>query len=286
MKNFKWINVLKGFGMGTSDLVPGVSGGTIALLLGIYDGFISSISGLFSRRFWPSLKYLLPIIIGMLLAIGILSNLFNYLLSTHEIPTMFFFTGLIIGIIPYLLKVSRFKSTFKAKHYIVVLVGIAILVIMTLLNGGDKHTGETLSLSTSLIIKYYIAGICASSAMLLPGISGSFMLLIFGAYGTVMFAISELVKFNFNALPILLIVGLGILTGFLVSSKLIQYLLHHHTTMTFALIIGFVIGSIFAVYPGLPHSALTWIISIVTLIIGFIVSYVLGQITAKNEEQI
>ncbi|MEJ7403092.1 undecaprenyl phosphate translocase family protein, partial [Staphylococcus epidermidis] len=85
----------------------------------------------------------------------ILSNLFNYLLSTHEIPTMFFFTGLIIGIIPYLLKVSHFKSTFKAKHYIVVLVGIAILVIMTLLNGGDKHTGETLSLSTSLIIKYY-----------------------------------------------------------------------------------------------------------------------------------
>ena len=93
MKNFKWINVLKGFGMGTSDLVPGVSGGTIALLLGIYDGFISSISGLFSRRFWPSLKFLLPIIIGMLLAIGILSNLFNYLLSTHEIPTMFFSPG-------------------------------------------------------------------------------------------------------------------------------------------------------------------------------------------------
>ena len=180
---------------------------------------------------------------------------------------------------------SHFKSTFKAKHYIVVLVGIAILVIMTLLNGGDKHTGETLSLSTSLIIKYYIAGICASSAMLLPGISGSFMLLIFGAYGTVMYAISQLVKFNFNALPILLIVGLGILTGFLVSSKLIQYLLHHHTTMTFALIIGFVIGSIFAVYPGLPKSALTWIISIVTLIVGFIVSYVLGQITAKMKNK-
>ena len=88
MNNFKWINILKGFGMGTSDLVPGVSGGTIALLLGIYDGFISSISGLFSKRFWPSLKFLLPIIIGI--AIAILSNLFNYLLSHHEISTMFF----------------------------------------------------------------------------------------------------------------------------------------------------------------------------------------------------
>ena len=90
MNNFKWMNIFKGFGMGTSDLIPGVSGGTIALLLGIYDGFISSISGLFSKRFWPSFKFLLPIIIGMGLAIAILSNLFNYLLSYHEIPTMFF----------------------------------------------------------------------------------------------------------------------------------------------------------------------------------------------------
>lgn len=90
MNNFKWMNIFKGFGMGTSDLIPGVSSGTIALLLGIYDGFISSISGLFSKRFWPSFKFLLPIIIGMGLAIAILSNLFNYLLSYHEIPTMFF----------------------------------------------------------------------------------------------------------------------------------------------------------------------------------------------------
>ncbi|OHO71484.1 DUF368 domain-containing protein [Staphylococcus sp. HMSC036D05] len=283
MNNFKWINILKGFGMGTSDLVPGVSGGTIALLLGIYDGFISSISGLFSKRFWPSLKFLLPIIIGMGLAIAILSNLFNYLLSHYEISTMFFFTGLIIGIIPYLLKVSDFKRTFETKHYLMVLVGIVILFVITLLNNGDKHSGETLSLSFSLIIKYFIAGMFASSAMLLPGISGSFMLLVFGAYGTVMFSISELVKLNFSALPILLIVGLGILTGFMVSSRIIQYFLHHHSTMTFALIIGFVIGSIFAVYPGLPENGLTWAISLTTLIVGFLISLSLGRMTAHNE---
>lgn len=283
MNNFKWINILKGFGMGTSDLVPGVSGGTIALLLGIYDGFISSISGLFSKRFWPSLKFLLPIIIGMGLAIAILSNLFNYLLSHHEISTMFFFTGLIIGIIPYLLKVSDFKRTFKTKHYLMVLAGIVILVVITLLNNGDKHSGETLSLSFSLIIKYFIAGMFASSAMLLPGISGSFMLLVFGAYGTVMFSISELVKLNISALPILLIVGLGILTGFMVSSRIIQYFLHHHSTMTFALIIGFVIGSIFAVYPGLPENGLNWAISLTTLIVGFLISLSLGRMTAHNE---
>ncbi|MCC3755263.1 DUF368 domain-containing protein [Staphylococcus capitis] len=285
MNNFKWTNILKGFGMGTSDLIPGVSGGTIALLLGIYDDFISSVSGLFSKRFWPSFKFLLPILLGMGLAIALLSNLFNYLLSYHEIPTMFFFTGLIIGVIPYLLKTSNFKQTFKTQHYLMILIGIIILVIITLLNNGDKHSGETLTLSFGLIIKYFIAGMFASSAMLLPGISGSFMLLVFGAYGTVMFSISELLKLNFTALPILIIIGLGILTGFMLSSRMIQYFLHHHTTMTFALIIGFVIGSIYAVFPGFPENGLIWIISSLTIIIGFIVSFTLGLITAKSDNQ-
>ncbi|HDJ7199182.1 TPA: DUF368 domain-containing protein [Staphylococcus aureus] len=283
MQQFKWINILKGFAMGTSDLVPGVSGGTIALLLGIYNQFISSISGIFSRRFWPSFTFLIPIIIGMLLAMGSLSNLFNYLLSQHHIPTMFFFGGLIIGIVPYLLKISNYKTSFTTKHYMMVIAGIAILIVITLMNNGDKHAGETLTLSTSLIIKYFIAGMCASSAMLLPGISGSFMLLVFGVYGTVMLAISEVVKLNFAGLPILLAVGFGVLAEFIISSKIIQYFLTHHKLMTFALIIGFVVGSLFAVFPGLPTNIVMWFVSLVVFIIGFIVSLTLGRITAENE---
>lgn len=283
MQQFKWINILKGFAMGTSDLVPGVSGGTIALLLGIYNQFIASISGIFSRRFWPSFTFLIPIIIGMILAMGSLSNLFNYLLSQHHIPTMFFFGGLIIGIVPYLLKISNYKTSFTTKHYMMVIAGIAILIVITLMNNGDKHAGETLTLSTSLIIKYFIAGMCASSAMLLPGISGSFMLLVFGFYGTVMLAISEVVKLNFAGLPILLAVGFGVLAGFIISSKIIQYFLTHHKLMTFALIIGFVVGSLFAVFPGLPTNIVMWFVSLVVFIIGFIVSLTLGRITAENE---
>ena len=283
MQQFKWINILKGFAMGTSDLVPGVSGGTIALLLGIYNQFIASISGIFSRRFWPSFTFLIPIIIGMLLAMGSLSNLFNYLLSQHHIPTMFFFGGLIIGIVPYLLKISNYKTSFTTKHYMMVIAGIAILIVITLMNNGDKHAGETLTLSTGLIIKYFIAGMCASSAMLLPGISGSFMLLVFGVYGTVMLAISEVVKLNFAGLPILLAVGFGVLAGFIISSKIIQYFLTHHKLMTFALIIGFVVGSLFAVFPGLPTNIVMWFVSLVVFIIGFIVSLNLGRITAENE---
>ncbi|HEA0111263.1 TPA: DUF368 domain-containing protein [Staphylococcus aureus] len=283
MQQFKWINILKGFAMGTSDLVPGVSGGTIALLLGIYNQFIASISGIFSRRFWSSFTFLIPIIIGMLLAMGSLSNLFNYLLSQHHIPTMFFFGGLIIGIVPYLLKISNYKTSFTTKHYMMVIAGIAILIVITLMNNGDKHAGETLTLSTGLIIKYFIAGMCASSAMLLPGISGSFMLLVFGVYGTVMLAISGVVKLNFAGLPILLAVGFGVLAGFIISSKIIQYFLTHHKLMTFALIIGFIVGSLFAVFPGLPTNIVMWFVSLVVFIIGFIVSLTLGRITTENE---
>ncbi|MEB8126038.1 DUF368 domain-containing protein [Staphylococcus succinus] len=279
MSKIKWSNLWRGFAMGTSDLVPGVSGGTIALLLGIYNDFIRSISGIFSKRFWESLKFLIPIALGMLIAIGSLSKLINFLLNTHPIPTLLFFVGLILGIIPYLLKTSRFKQTFTAKHYMLVVLGMIIIVVITLLNNGNKHAGETLTFSTSLFIKYFIAGVCASSAMLLPGISGSFMLLVFGAYGTIMYAISEFLSFNFNAMPILLTVGLGIIAGFLLSSKAIQYLLNYHSSLTYALIIGFVVGSLYAVFPGLPTSIFMWFISALTLIVGFFISYKLGHIS-------
>ena len=282
MSKIKWSNLWKGFAMGTSDLVPGVSGGTIALLLGIYDDFIRSISGIFSKKFWESLKFLIPIGLGMIIAIGLLSKVINYLLSEHTVPTMFLFVGLIAGIIPYLLNTARVKQKFQTSHYLLVLLGIIIIVVITLLNNGDKHAGETLELSTGLIIKYFIAGVCASSAMLLPGISGSFMLLVFGVYGTVMFSISEFMSLNFKAVPILMVVGIGIICGFLFSSKLIQYLLNYYTYLTYALIIGFVVGSLYAVFPSLPNDVFTWIISIITVILGYFISYKLGHITSDD----
>ena len=150
----------------------------------------------------------------MALAIGILSNLINYLLEHHQVITMFFFTGLIIGIIPYLLRTVKFNKTFKAKHYSIMVVGIIILVVITLMNSGNQSVDTSLDLSFGLIIKYFLVGACASSAMLLPGISGSFMLLVFGAYGTIMLAIVDLVKLNFDGLPLLIVVGLGVLAGF------------------------------------------------------------------------
>lgn len=280
MSKFKLSNIPRGFAMGISDLIPGVSGGTIALLLGIYDDFIASVSGVFSKNFKKSIAFLLPIVIGMGLAIGGLSSVINYLLAEHPMPTMFFFFGLILGIIPFLVRISKVKQTYTAKHWAIMVIAIAFLAAMAFFKGDSAHGAPSyIDLSFPMLIKYFVAGICASSAMLLPGISGSFILLLFGVYSTVTYSISEIVRFNFQALPVIITVGLGIVVGFLVASKLITYLLQHYTYMTYAAILGLVIGSLFSVFPGLPTNILTTIVSIATLVIGFIISYVLGRYT-------
>lgn len=97
-----------------------------------------------------------------------------------------------------------------------------------------------------------------------------------------MFSISEFMSLNFNAIPILLTVGLGIIFGFLFSSKLIQYLLNYYTYLTYALIIGFVVGSLYAVFPGLPSGAVTWGVSIILVVLGYLISYRLGRITSDD----
>ena len=269
--------------MGISDLIPGVSGGTIALLLGIYDDFIASVSGVFSKHFKKSILFLLPIIIGMALAIGILSSVINYLSATHLIPTMFFFFGLILGIIPFLLRISHYKQTYKIQHWIIMGVAIIALALMAYFKGETSHAAPShIDLSLPMLIKYFIAGVCASSAMLLPGISGSFILLLFGVYSTVTYSISEIVRFNFEALPVILMVGMGIVVGFLIASKVITYLLKHYTYLTYAAILGLVIGSLFSVFPGLPNQGLTWLASIITLILGFIISFILGRFTNES----
>ncbi len=266
--------------MGISDLIPGVSGGTIALLLGIYDDFIASVSGVFSKHFKKSILFLLPIIIGMALAIGILSSVINYLLATHLVPTMFFFFGLILGIIPFLLRISHYKKTYKIQHWVIMGVAIIALALMAFFKGDTSHAAPSyIDLSLPMLIKYFIAGVCASSAMLLPGISGSFILLLFGVYSTVTYSISEIVRFNFEALPVILMVGMGIVVGFLIASKVITYLLKHYTYLTYAAILGLVIGSLFSVFPGLPNQGLTWLASIITLLLGFIISFILGRFT-------
>lgn len=273
---FNWKNLPKGFLMGIVELVPGVSSGTMALLLGIYDQFLGAISRIISKYYKQALAFLLPLVIGMAIAILTMSSVLDYFLQNHTIPTHWFFMGMVLGVIPMMIRISNVKAEFRAIHFILIFIGIAILYIMSLFNA-DAPPASSAGMELGDLIKYFLAGILAASMMLLPGISGSLVMLILGVYPIVIYAINEFTSLNFEVLPILISTGLGIVTGILVASRIISHLLKNYTYLTYAGIIGLLFGSTFAIYPGLPDSGAGWIISIIVFLAGLSISYIFGK---------
>ncbi|SDY47578.1 putative membrane protein [Evansella caseinilytica] len=246
----EWRNIYRGAMMGLCDLIPGVSGGTVAVMLGIYDQLIAAINGLFSKKWKKHLLFLLPLGCGMVITILSFSKLIKWLLHHYHGPTMFFFLGLIAGIVPLLVKRARVKERFRGGHYIVLLLAVSLLGLMAYWESVSGKEAEVISSLTGATgIQLFLSGSLASVSMLLPGISGSMVLLLLGVYDT---AIDALATFN---LPIIIVIGAGVIIGFFVSSKLIRFLLKHYTTYTYAAIIGLVIGSVFVVYPGFAGTA-------------------------------
>ncbi len=271
----EWKNIYRGMLMGASDVIPGVSGGTIAVLLGIYDRLIASVNGVLSKNWKKQLGFLVPLAIGVGTAILLLSKLIEWLFEHFPGPTQFFFLGLIIGVLPYLFHKADAKHSFKMNHVILLVIGAVIVGSMVFLNAGE--VGVMTKLQPSDYILLFFSGFVASSAMILPGISGSFMLLILGVYPTVIGAISNM------HLDIIAVTGAGILLGIVVMSKIINYFLTNYRTGTFALIIGLVIGSIVVVFPGWPSTTNLLLLSIVAFGAGLFAAYILGKVEYKDE---
>ncbi|MDE5415027.1 DUF368 domain-containing protein [Alkalihalobacterium chitinilyticum] len=272
---FEWKNIFRGMMIGISDLVPGVSGGTIAVILGIYDRLIAAISGFFSKKWKDYLGFLIPLAIGAILAVFLLSRLIKWLLEFYPQPTYFFFLGLIGGIIPYLFSKIDYKNTFKPAHYLVLVVSSIAIGSTTFFVERESHTIiETVTASSGLV--FFFSGWIASMAMLLPGISGSFVLLLLGVYHSVIHAVAEL------NLLIILIVGAGVGVGLIVSSKIIRFLLKTLPVFTYAFIIGMVIGSIVVIFPGIENNIMLLIVSVVTFIAGFFVATFFGKMETNR----
>lgn len=257
--------------MGISDLVPGVSGGTIAVLLGIYDRFIAGINGILSKEWKKHVLFLLPLAIGMGLAIFSLSHLMDWLLEHYHRPTFYFFIGLIVGVLPFLLHTSRARQNFRFQH--IALLILAVVAINLIPIQVDNYTIIT-DRSLFIYILFFFSGMLASAAMVLPGISGSFVLLVLGMYRTIIRALTDL------EIGVILLVGSGIAFGMLMMSKIIYYFLKMYRTGTFAVIIGLVIGSVFVIFrqAGWVISVNELIISIITFVCGLIIAYLLGRV--------
>lgn len=230
--------------MGAADVVPGVSGGTIAFITGIYEELIKSISNIgpqllvnFKKQGFTATwkkanaNFLLSLFIGIAISIFSLMRITNHLLETYPILVWSFFFGLVLASVFY---VGKQIKRWKLKQILAVSLGFGIAVIISLLSPSQE--------SNSLIYLFF-AGSIAICAMILPGISGAFILVLLGAYKNISEAVS-----NFD-LKVIASVGLGALFGLLTFSRILKWLFRHYQTTTLALLTGFIAGSLFKIWP-------------------------------------
>lgn len=261
-----WIfYIICGMIVGIENIIPGVSGGTMAVVLNIYDRLISSVSNL-RKEFKKSIAFLLPIVIGAVIGIVGFSKLIEFLLSNYPLATNFFFIGLILGSIPMIFKRAT-QDKFKPASLIPFFIFLAGMLVLSSFSGGAM-TGEIATvLTTGLFIKLVVCSAIAAAAMILPGVSGSMVMVILGTYNTVLTAISSM------NLLILIPVLIGVLIGILGGAKVIDICLKKFPQATFFAILGLILGSI---YPLVANSGFSFsgegIVAIVMLIIAMGIS--------------
>lgn len=247
--------------MALADSVPGVSGGTIAYLLGYYEDFINSLNSFMSRKgdklerkenLKKSFKFLIRLgigwIVGFISAVLILTSVFE----SHIYQISSLFIGFIVFSIPLIVYEEK-ESLKKFYNVVFLILGAALVVAITMVNPSDGGSVSAGAFNIGQLIYTVLVGMIAISAMVLPGISGSTMLLIFGVYLPVMNAIKDLLHLDFSGLPIVISVGIGILLGAIVIIKLVKAALEHFHSQTVYAIIGLMLGSLLSIVKG-PES--------------------------------
>ena len=253
-KIFEYFKIfMKGIFMGIADAIPGVSGGTIALLLGIYEELITTISNikisLFKiltkdglSVFWKkgNLGFLFPLLIGIIASLIVFVNIAQYFLDSFPLLVWSFFTGLIIATSYVIFKKIE---NFKLKEFILVIIASISLILFTKISNN-----EGLSSTDFSIIYIFVCALLASSAMILPGISGSLVLVILGVYE---YMIESLINYNFYIISTFVI---GAIIGLLLLSKILNKLFLRHKNSTFSIMLGLVIGSVLNIWPWKKYS--------------------------------
>ena len=285
-----FLDILRGAVIGVSNIIPGVSGGTMAVSMGIYDRVIYAVNNLF-KQFKKNFKDLLPIIIGVLVGLFAFAALIGTLLGTKSeeipitrLPTNFAFIGLILGGLPAIYKRVNMKSA-GIPGILLFLVFLALVVVLPLLNPPEARTVDH---SIGTILLMIPLGAIASSTMVIPGISGSMILMLLGYYNSVINAMNDLRGGDWSSLAILLPYVIGLLVGIVFIAKLMNFLLKKFGALTFSAIFGLVIGSPVALLMQnrecfeLANTG-NWIASIVCLVVGFAIAWFMSTLDKKQE---
>ncbi len=284
-------NMLCGVIIGIANIIPGVSGGTMMVSMGVYDRIIHCITHLF-KEFKKSVLYLLPILVGMGVAIIASSFGLEFLFANYPVQTNLLFIGLVLGGLPAVWK--RVQSTKKEKnckihagHIASGVIFFALVVFLAVI-GEKEGAAASMSFTIVNVLKLFGVGIVASATMVIPGVSGSMMLLLMGYYNPILETISDFIRsltaFDINGIltgcGVLIPFGIGVVFGIFAIAKLVEILFERFPLYTYLAIIGLILASPVAIllmgtYPAL--TVLSVLTGIVCLAAGVFVSVKLGE---------
>lgn len=275
------LDILRGIVIGIANIIPGVSGGTMAVSMGIYDKLIGAVTGLF-KHFKDSIKLLIPLGIGMGVGIVGFGFLLEYLLEYHVLATCLTFVGLILGGLPILwlnLKKNLEKKSSGTAGIGEVICFLALLTIglgLPLLQGVEGAV-KTLTLTPGTAIVLFLLGVIASATMVIPGVSGSMVLMVLGYYSTILAIVTGTVTMlkNLDVAGVIhncLLLSpfvVGVALGIFLIAKVIEYLFNHFPSQTFAAIIGLILSSPFAI---LYSAGALQNFNVIELIVGLVLA--------------
>ena len=283
--------VLAGVLFGLANVIPGVSGGTMAVVFGVYERLIGILSDPIKgiKKEW---KFILVFGVGAVIGILAFGKLMNWLLERYPAQSAMFFVGVILGSLPMLFKSSFMqggKVRLTAGTLIAFLVGFGIMIPMIAAGNTDEakeaaKAGAALgNVDVGQALLMLVYGVIASSTMIIPGISGSFVMLLLGVYGKIIAAVAALTSSNLMSAVILLLpFGIGVVLGLVFCSKLIKFLLSKYPNITYAAIFGFVVGSIGCVFPGFKNIDL---IGVIDLIAGIVVLWACDRLAPESAKE-
>lgn len=283
--------LLRGVVIGVANIIPGVSGGTMMVSMGIYDTLIHCITHLF-KEFKKSILTLLPYAVGMVVGIVALASLLKFLFASYPLPTSTAFIGLILGgLSPLIGKVNRKKINLIAILAFVVFFALVIVLALT----GDVSNPDSLTLDFGQVIILVVMGAIAAATMIIPGVSGSMMLMLLGYYTPILNAVDNLKTAAFSgnlaaaATPFftLLPFGVGVVLGIFYVAKLIEWLLGRFPTPTYCGVLGLVLASPIAILLRTDMSRVDLVqivIGLVTFALGFVAAMLLAKGAAREPQ--
>lgn len=254
MKQSRILLALKGFCVGATMLIPGVSGGSMAMILGVYDELISSVSSFLQHK-KASAIFLSVFCVGGLLGVLLFATPVQQLLLWFPLPTLYFFMGAVAGSVPMIFR----KAKITRRSWPLSVWAVAGVVCVLLLSRMPVVSGDTAQANSLVLL---VLGAAAAVALVLPGISVSYVLLIFGLYHQVIDAIRTFY------LPLLLPLGIGLALGILLTTRLLERAMQRFPQPTYLLILGFLAGSLGEIFPGLPQG-IEWVACILCSVAGF-----------------